>query len=188
MGRDKATLRLGGRTLLELTVERVREAGGEPLVIGPPRGDLEVAGSRQVDEAEGTEPGLRAGPLPALRHGLKVCGTRSVLALACDLPLVPADLLRFLVEQIGENDAVVPRAAGELQVLTAAYTTACLEAIERHLASGSRSVHGFLPSVRLRVIGAEELERFGGEEIFQNVNTPGDLARAEAQLAARRMR
>ena len=37
MGADKAALDIGGRTLLEWAVERVRRAGGEPLVLGPPR-------------------------------------------------------------------------------------------------------------------------------------------------------
>ncbi len=75
------------------------------------------------------------------------------------------------------------RVAGELQVLTAGYARSCLEAIDRHLASGAGSVHGFLPAVRLRLVEVEEIERFGGEAIFLNVNRPEDLARAEAWLA-----
>jgi len=183
MGRDKALVRLCGRTLLERAVEVVREAGGAPLIIGARRQAAGVDGVPWEDESAGS--GERAGPLPALRHGLTACGTRVAVALACDLPLVPATLLRLLVAEAEGHDAVVPRAAGELQVLAAAYTTACLPIIERHLASGRGSVHGFLGEVHCRILEGDDLRRFGGEAIFLNVNTPEDLGRAEATLAPR---
>jgi molybdopterin-guanine dinucleotide biosynthesis protein A len=183
MGRDKAGVRLGGRTLLERAITRVREAGGEPLIIGPPWPAPEMLGARQSDESEGaSEADSRQGPLPALRHGLAICGTPIAVALACDLPLVPPGLLRMLAEEAGRFDAVVPRAGGELQVLAAAYAKACLGAIDQHLASGARSVHGFLDRVRVRVLEGEELRPFGGEEIFLNVNRPEDLALAEERV------
>src|SRR2546425_10504819 len=62
MGRDKALVPLAGRTLLERAVATLREAGGAPLVLGPPRETPGVAGVRFVDEeAEG---GKRLGPSP----------------------------------------------------------------------------------------------------------------------------
>lgn len=185
MGRDKTALKLGGSTLLLRAVERVRLAGGEPLVIGPRRRPEEVGGSRQVDENEQAAPhGGAPGPLLALRCGLAACGTTRALALACDVPFVPVALLRYLVEETERYDAVVPRAAGELQVLTAAYRSSCVEAIDRELARGRRAVHAFLASVRVRVLEAEEIRPFGGEDTLLNVNTPEDLARAEALLGA----
>ncbi len=183
MGRDKALVVLAGRTLLERAVSTVRAAGGAPLVLGAPRGLAALEGTACTDE---TGPGEgRLGPLNALRHGLVSCGTRVAVALACDLPLVPPGFLRFLAAEAEHHSAVVPRAAGELQVLAAAYTSSCLETIEPRLAAGERSVHGFLESVVVRVVEVEEILPFGGEEIFLNVNTPGDLARAESILRAR---
>jgi molybdopterin-guanine dinucleotide biosynthesis protein A len=183
MGRDKAGVRLDGRTLLERAITCVREAGGEPLIIGPPRPASDMLGARQSDESEGApdaDPGQ--GPLPALRHGLAICPGPFAVVLACDLPLVPAALLRLLAGEIDRFDAVVPRARGELQVLAAAYGRACLEAIDLQLASGARAVHGFLDRVRLRVLEPESLRPFGGEEIFLNVNRPEDLALALERL------
>jgi len=145
MGRDKAVIPIAGRTLLERAVSTVRAAGGLPLVLGAPRGGGGLPGVRCADE--GTGGGGRIGPLNALRHGLRIGGTRVAVALACDLPLVPAALLRFLAAEGERRDAVVPRAAGELQVLAAAYAVSCLASIERRLAAGERSVHGVLPEI-----------------------------------------
>src|SRR2546428_7617345 len=78
MGRDKALVPLAGRTLLERAVATLREAGGSPLVLGPPRETPGIAGVRFVDEA--AEGGQRLGPLLALRHGLRACATRVAVA------------------------------------------------------------------------------------------------------------
>jgi molybdenum cofactor guanylyltransferase len=183
MGRDKALVRLAGRTLLERAVATIHEAGGTPLVLGARREASGLDGVRFADEAaDGSD---RLGPLLALRHGLRACGTRVAVALACDLPLVPPDLLRFLAAEAESHPAVVPRAMGELQVLTAAYTSSCREAIERRLAAGKLSVHGLLGEVAVRLVEPDELLLFGGEDVFLNVNTPDELARAERILAAR---
>jgi len=182
MGRDKALLPLLGRTLLERAVAALREAGGAPLVLGPRREGIGFDRVRFIDET--AEGGDRIGPLGALRHGLRACETTVAVALACDLPLVPPEFLRFLAAEAANHAAVVPRARGELQVLAAAYTTSCLEAIERRVDSGRFSVHGFLDEVKARFVQADELAPFGGEEIFLNVNTPEDLAAASRILAA----
>jgi molybdopterin-guanine dinucleotide biosynthesis protein A len=192
MGCDKAGLTIGGVTLLERAILTVRAAGGTPLVLTPPRPAAMLLGARPIDETDGGAPG---GPLPALARGLReAAAARSatarsvaagpVVALACDLPLVPASLLRALVDLPGEWDAVVPRAGGILQVLAAAYRPACLPVIETALAAGDRSIHRWLGGVRLRVVEEEELRAYGGPSIFANVNTPGDRARVEAEMAA----
>src|SRR5207245_7187345 len=94
MGRDKADLLLRGRTLLRRAVDRVREAGGEPLIVGPAGPESGTGSCRRIDEEPGAGLEGRRGPLFALHHGLQVCGTRRAVALACDLPLVPARFLR----------------------------------------------------------------------------------------------
>ena len=184
MGTDKALLEVGGRTLLLRAVDAVREAGGEPIVLGPPRSAAAVRGARQADETRGA--GERAGPLPALRHGLALCRAgQAALALACDVPLVTAEFLRFLIGAGPGWDAVVPRVADEDQVLTAAYDPACLPVFDRALQRGERAVHAVLADLRVRFLDAEAIAPFGGAAIFLNVNTPADKERAEAALRER---
>jgi molybdopterin-guanine dinucleotide biosynthesis protein A len=191
MGCDKAALVVHGATLLQRAIRTVRDAGFTPIVLTPPRPAALLLGARAIDETGGGPPG---GPLPALACGLREAatvgapGTRpsgagAVVALACDLPLVPASLLRALVDLPGTWDAAVPRAGGVLQVLAAAYRPACLPAIETALAAGDRSIHHWLGAVRLRVLEEEALDPHGGAAIFANVNTPEDRMRVEAALA-----
>jgi molybdopterin-guanine dinucleotide biosynthesis protein A len=184
MGQDKALLRLDDRTLLERAIDLVRAAGGEPVVVGPGRPELPLPGVRRLDETATGAPA--AGPLPALRHGLRATGAPLVVALACDLPFLTPALLERLVREAERFDAVVPRAGGELQVLAAAYRRACLPAIEAACAAGEAALHAILPRVRTRILEEAELQDCGGAALFLNINTPGDLERAAALLAARR--
>ncbi|HUD72703.1 MAG TPA: molybdenum cofactor guanylyltransferase [Dongiaceae bacterium] len=183
MGSDKALLVVGGTTLVARAVATVRAAGGDPLVLTPPRPPAAIAGARQLDESDGAGPG---GPLPALRRGLAACGPgATAVALACDLPLVPPALLRDLAAQPGTWDAAVPRAGGVLQVMAAAYRGGCLGAIDRALLRGDRSLVGWLDDVDLRVLDEGALASYGGAAVFLNVNAPADRERAETALAAR---
>ena len=181
MGEDKALLKIGGTTLLRRAISLVRAAGGRPCVVGRERPAAQVAGVRQIDEVrESGRPA--AGPLVGLRWGLASGGTRHTFALACDLPLLSADLVRYLVNETARFDAVVPRSGGKLHVLAAAYTTECLPAIDRCLASGRLAVHQFLEEVRTRIVEEEDIDRFGSPDMLANVNTPDDLKRVAALL------
>lgn len=184
MGTDKALIEVGGRTLLLRAVDAVREAGGEPIVLGPPRPAAAVGGARQEDETDGA--GERAGPLPALRHGLALCRAgEAALALACDVPLVTPRFLRFLMGAAPGWDAVVPRIAGEEQVLTAAYDPACLPVLDRALVRGERAVRAVLGGLRVRFLDEKAIAALGGAAMFLNVNTPAEWERAEAALLER---
>jgi len=181
MGTDKALLTLGGRTLLERAVATVRRAGGRPLVVGPPRAAGAEARASRVDE---TDDGAAAsGPLRALLRGLREAARLGpVVALAVDLPFVPAALLRHLAGRVGDAQAVVPRVGGEWQVLTAAYTESCRAPFEAALGRGERSIHRVLPDLRVVEISEDEIAPFGGASVFLNVNTPADLERAVERL------
>ncbi|HET8945852.1 MAG TPA: molybdenum cofactor guanylyltransferase [Candidatus Polarisedimenticolia bacterium] len=176
MGRDKASIDLGGRTLLTRAVEIIRRAGGTPVVVSPPRPDLDRLGVRLLDD-EGT------GPLQALRMGLGAA-SGPAFALACDLPLLPAEVVAFLVDGLSGAPAVVPRALGKLQVLAAAYGPSAVAAIDAALAAGETSVQGAVAALEPRIVEMDALAAWGDERMFLNVNTPEDLRRAAELLPA----
>ena len=103
--------------------------------------------------------------------------------LACDLPLLPVDYLAWLAGH--EGGTVIPCPGGDPQPLAARYSPQDLAVLEAALeaeAPARQAVAG----LDATFVGDDELTRFGDPgRIFTNVNTPDDLARAEAVLAAR---
>ncbi len=172
MGRDKARLRLGGASLVEHTAARLREVTTDVLVAD--RGRELVPGYRSITDGPGGGPAAGILGAAGLRPGC------DLLVLACDLPRVPAALLRRLASP-GREDACVPRWRRGIEPLCALYRPAALAVIAAEVHAGRFALHSMLRSASLdvRYLEGRDLETFGAPEgLFSNLNTPEDLARA----------
>jgi molybdopterin-guanine dinucleotide biosynthesis protein A len=128
MGRDKARLVLAGSTLAERSAS-VLEAVAAPCVeVGP--------GASGLPASWESPPG--AGPLAAIAAGwqaLRALGARvPAIVLACDLPLVTADVLAVLSHWPGDG-SVVPLIDGVPQPLCARWSAAALDVARVRLQS-----------------------------------------------------
>ena len=122
MGRDKATLRVGGERLLERQVRVLREAGVSEvaLSLGPAAG-VRSAGEDAMPAGGPTDPAAGAaipsglpivrdaapdaGPLAGIVAGLEWAAPRPLLVLAVDMPRVEPGFLRRLLREAGDPDA-----------------------------------------------------------------------------------
>ncbi len=169
MGRDKAGLQWRGESLLERAIGRLAGVTSEVLVAD--RGRSLAPGARSVDDGPGAGPAAGILGAAAERPG------RDLLVLACDLPAVPASLLRRLAAPIDE-DAHVPRWRRGLEPLCALYRPAALDLMAAEARSGRLALHAMLrlPRLSVRFLEGGELDAFGSpERVFFNLNTPEDF-------------
>ena len=170
MGRDKALLPWGSGTLLDHALDRLRSVCSEVCILG---GREPRYADRGVPVLLDGVPG--GGPLAGVAAGLESSGGRPGLFLAVDLPLVPASLLRRLLELASGLDAVVPVTDDGPQPLCAVYGPACLAPIRRRLEAGERKMTCFWPDVRVRQALSVELSGYGDPAlVFRNLNTLED--------------
>ncbi|HEV2819098.1 MAG TPA: NTP transferase domain-containing protein [Solirubrobacteraceae bacterium] len=175
MGVPKATLELGGRALARRAVDAAVAAGLEAAVVTPPGVALPVL-PRGV--ALWHEPAGEAHPARGLVAALEACGG-PVVALACDLPLVPPQLLGWLATCEG---TAVPSFGGVAQPLLARWDLSALPVLRAALEGGG-SLRAAAVAAGANSIGEEELRRFGEPATFlADVDTPADLARVERLL------
>jgi molybdopterin-guanine dinucleotide biosynthesis protein A len=179
MGRDKALLAWGGVTLLDHAAERLRAVcAGVRILCGADR--------RYEDRGlpVETDAFADAGPLGGIYTGLLGLGAGPGLFLGVDLPFATVALLRRLLALAEGHDAVVPLSARGPEPLCAVYRPTCLEPIRRRLAAGELKATSFWPDVDVRQAGAADLEGLGPlAELFRNVNTPDEYARAREEVA-----
>jgi molybdopterin-guanine dinucleotide biosynthesis protein A len=173
MGSPKAGVELAGRPLIEHALAAARLARLSPVVVA--RGDSELPAVRAavLVEPDGPRHPLN-GIVAALEHARE-----PLVVLACDLPLVPADLLAELARR--RAPFAMPLSPRP-QPLVARYSPGLLPRLRAALA-------GEEPMTRLALeLGGDGLEEpelrgFGEpERMFLNVNDPGELAAAERLL------
>jgi molybdopterin-guanine dinucleotide biosynthesis protein A len=87
MGQDKALLRVRGRPMVEIAVEKLRSFCAEVSIAGN-REDLRAFAPVVREER------MDAGPGAGVEAGLKACTQPWAMFVPVDVPLVPADLLR----------------------------------------------------------------------------------------------
>jgi len=175
MGRDKASIVIGGASLAERAAAALRSAATRLVCVGPEAG----TGFPAIND-----PGQ--GPLAAFDEGCRWLRNKGhdgpVIVLACDMPLVGADVIKRLIFMRRGADAAVPIANGMLQPLAAVYAPAAIAVAERLAAGGVRSMRDLLARIKLEVGPARVLGV--GEEAFDDLDTPQDVERATAILEA----
>ncbi|HVA62266.1 MAG TPA: molybdenum cofactor guanylyltransferase [Terriglobales bacterium] len=171
MGTDKAALHWQGRPLLDHMLGLARLAGVTELAVAGPHAPADVVRLDDVVAQRGPIGGL----LAVLRWRPRV------LVLACDMPQLTPDLLRFLWQRASAF------AGGTLpagQPLCAVYTRELLPWLQAVIAApSSPSLAAALADAPRLELSADELARHGfGAELFANLNTPADFAAATAGL------
>jgi len=183
MGRDKAGLELDGVSLVERAASRLATVCGTVL--------LADGGRRSTPGWTSIEDGPGRGPAAGLLAAAERHPQSSLLALACDLPLVPEELLARLAATgrrtaAAGGEALVPRWRRGLEPPCACYRAPAFAHLARRVAAGSFALHRWLEDMDVRYLEGAELDRFGPpEEMFFNLNRPEDLKRLVSGPATR---
>jgi molybdenum cofactor guanylyltransferase len=190
MGEDKALLRFCGRPMVEIAVEKLRGFCAEVTVAGN-REDLgefaPVVRETRVD----------VGPAAGIEAGLGVARQPWAMFMPVDVPLVPAEFLRRWCEEALRVGVSVsfPGAGGRMQPAFCLLQRERLGAFTKVLDGGERRLEVLLnlsasaDNYASWMYAAHELYGRNGDVApddetlarwFKNVNTPEDLAEAEA--------
>jgi molybdopterin-guanine dinucleotide biosynthesis protein A len=177
-GLPKGLERVGGRRIIDRVAEALADVTDDLLVVA--NHDDATTWLAGVPVQRDIVP--NAGGLGGIHAALHRAQT-AILIVAWDMPFVPPALLQRLREIGDVADVAVPESGSRrgVEPLCAFYTPSCLPAIERSLANGDLRVVGFHADVRVARLPADAVSAFGDPGLlFMNVNTPDELALAEA--------
>src|SRR4029077_4226035 len=179
MGQDKAALSLNGRTLLEHALAALRCVCRDVAILGK----YELYGTL-APVYEDIFPGC--GPLGGIHAALSNSQTQYNIIIAVDTPFIMPEFLSYLVERAITSGAVVttPEIDDYTQPLCTVYSLDFLPIAERALGSGSYKIVPLFPRDKTLVVREAELRRFAfATEMFENLNTPEDMARARRRVS-----
>ncbi len=183
-GGDKALLTFGGRPLLARVVDRLwPQVNGLALNANGDPARFAAFGLPIVADTIG---GF-AGPLAGLLAGLLWArrqrqAPEAIVTVAADTPFFPVDLAERLGAAAADRGGLaVARTNGRLHPVFGYFPIACAEDLDDFLSHAkSRKVTDWLDRV-----GFTAVDFTGGEGVrdpFFNINTPADLATAEARF------
>lgn len=180
MGRDKALLPVGGRPLIAHIASVLRQVCAEVAVIDRSPSRYRFLGLPVITDRR---PGF--GPLSGLHAGLSSLSGSFGLFVACDMPGLQVDVLRYLASRAlaadtarqgcEPVDAVVPCREGRPEPLLAVYHRRLLPVVEGILDQGGGSVRQLLTAsgVRVHWVPEEQLRALDPSlRSLTNVNTP----------------
>ncbi len=187
MGEDKGRLDAGGESLAARAARRLRAVcaevavadRGRRLLPGLPELPSIQSIHQTIQPIRSIPDGAGEGPVAGLLGGALAYPGRSLLALACDLPEIPVDLLAEIAKPSG-FDWVVPRWRGRLEPLCALYRPPALAALAANVSRGALAPHllAEVAGLSVRYLGGALLARFGAPEaMFVNLNEPEDVRR-----------
>lgn len=164
MGRDKAAIRIGGRTMAERVHDALVTAGAEPVVLIDP----------SIDRHPGQGP--VGGVITAL--GLPGSGEGLVAVLACDLLDPSAEAIAQLVDRLHHQPqaaVAVPTWRGLPQWVHAVWRVpVALAALDAAFAAGARSFAE--ATTEMRVLTVDDVD----PGALTDADTPADLAGVDA--------
>lgn len=157
MGRDKSRLKLGDATMLA----RVRSVAKEVSAADSFSPRVRVIRKDRV---------RRCGPLGGILSGLSTSTARSVLFLACDMPLVSAALLRRIVRASNRGERAVFISQRSRPGFPCSLPLDAAMVVEAQIAAGEFSLHALA-----KKLGAHRLKVSARKRELLNINTPEDF-------------
>ncbi|NOX18383.1 MAG: molybdenum cofactor guanylyltransferase [Chlorobi bacterium] len=191
MGENKSLLKLNGKTAIGRTVDLMKSVFENVLIITNTPEEysfLDLPKFKDIYEYK--------GPLAGIHSGLTHSKTERNFIISCDIPLMKAEMIRYIVDFKTEKPITVCRADGFIQQLAGRYSKSVLREAEEFLKENETEtrapkqskrkckVHSLLNAAGAEIINAEELD-FYDEYLFFNMNRKEDYEKIVDKLGGR---
>ena len=191
-GWSKALDTIGGKSLIQLVVDRLTLLSREIIIVtaqrdrctspslGPGLGRTVTIypHSSRLKMIADVYPGK--GPLGGIYTGLVTASCLQAIVVGCDMPFLNVALLDYMSQISSGFDVVVPRIRGRVEPLCAVYSRNCLVPIHRLLERNELRISKLFDVVKVKHVAEEDINRFDPEHLsFFNINTQADLNEAK---------
>ena len=182
MGENKSIMKIGNRTVIEYVTDLMKSLFNKVILITNDPDDYKF-----LDLEMYADIFLRMGPLAGIHSGLNNSKTIKNFIISCDIPLMKAAMIKYLVEFNTDKPITIAKADGFIQQLCGVYDKKCLPAAEEILSSQNETstMHNGSKKIRCKVldlidkIGAEIIDAeslpFYEKDIYFNMNRKSDF-------------
>ena len=171
MGENKAFLQIEGVPIISRIYDLFKELFQEVIIVTNQREffrnfDTKICQDLIPDK----------GALGGLYTGIFFSSFQYSFCVACDMPFIRKSLVQYLINNIQDDDVVVPRTKDGFQPLHGIYSKNCLGPIKKAIEEGKYKIIDFYRMVRVRIVEEDDFLSFDPfRDSFINLNTPEEL-------------
>jgi len=174
MGFDKQFLMLRDKYIIEMITDKLKKVFKEIIIVTNRPDDYINYGFKLVEDEV-----KDFGPMAGIHVGLKSSGSMHNYVIACDMPFINLEYLKYMMELIrqheGKVDGVITKLGEWIEPFNAFYSKSLLETIEGNIKNGERQISTMLQESHALYISEAKAREFSpGWEMFTNVNTLKD--------------
>jgi molybdopterin-guanine dinucleotide biosynthesis protein A len=172
MGFDKQLIKLNERRLMDSLIHKLK-GEFEDIIIVTNRPELYIGLSHKITE----DILLDKGPLGGIHAGLLQSSSEYSFVVACDMPNISLDYIRYMKKHISDNAlGCVTKFGDWIEPFGSFYSIELIDSIEDYLITGRRSVNGLLEDKDITYIEENAARKFSPNwDMFLNLNTKEEL-------------
>ena len=179
-GQDKAFLKIGNTRLIDSILQEMHTVFKRVILITNEKVKYEYL---EIPMFEDLVKGF--GPLGGIYTGLMSIPDQAGFFVACDMPHINRQLVRYMVDIKGNHRAVVPAVADKIEPLHAIYFQSCLKPIKHLIDTNRYQVRLFFDSIPVRYVKEDEIRKFCcPSKAFLNINTPDEFAKIKSLITS----
>jgi len=170
MGRNKALLKIDNKTLIEIVVEKLQDLFDEIIVVTNNPENYPMLKNVRFEKDCIDTPVKNS--LVGIYTGLLKSSNDHVFVVACDMPLLNMDLVKHMLNELGNEDILVPFLEGHYEPLHAIYNKICLANIRHMLDIGNYKIINLYDDVKTIYVNEKKIRSIDPQlTSFMNINT-----------------
>ena len=175
LGANKALIEIGGERLIDIMLRKLSAVFSELVLITIPEHNYPDIKQKKIFDIVPNK-----SSLGGVYTGLMESNSSHSFFLACDMPFINMEFIKFMLEKKLDYDLLIPETNKGFQPLHAIYSKSCISHIKKLMDENNFKILDFFDKVRLKCIPEKICREFDPEEkMFLNINTVEDLKIAE---------
>lgn len=173
MGFDKQLIKINERRLMDSLISKLRQEFDEIIIVTNKPEYYQGLSDKIISDII-----VGKGPLSGIHAGLNESSNELVYFIACDMPNINIEYIRYMKERIRNLDAYacITRFGNWIEPFNAFYSKKLKKKIEEHLLNNRRSINSLLDKVEVHYIREEDARKYSPNwDMFLNLNTKEDL-------------
>ena len=167
MGQDKASMILGGKTVIQHVIDNLFFVFEEIFISGN-------HSNYQISKGIIKDVTTQKGPMGGIRSALEFC-QEDIFVCSCDMPFVSSDLIENILQKKVEYRINVVRFDEKIYPVVGIYPFSILTDLKKTIESGNLRMTSFLEQQNAHYIDFED----SFEHQLLNINTPENFKTAE---------